>query len=502
MTLKLNSKSYIFLIKGDDLFLVFEKSFEYSLNLQNKSELNFFIYDTFDGRLLSKNILLFGNDRHFYILSPNGKKYDYFDFEHASIPFKVSDIDNDKIKKILSVASIRAIMPIISLNGKMNIYNLKNMDKKTIAKCSMWEFFHKDDNFAFLVVKPLKGFTKEVGEFVSLIKSFGLNHSRGDIVKSLLNKFPDITPTYSNKVHSLTKPDEAADKSVASIILELLYKVDANIDGIINDYDTEFLHDYRVALRKSRSILSETKGVFDKEKTKYFNGLFRYFAKITNRLRDIDVYLVKLEEFKRDLPEDLKKGINQIEEYLLKIRKEEHKKVTDFLKSQEFKKDFLSAVNFFENEYANSSGSLAKKKVFTVAGRSINNCLDNMLNNFEKSEYLPPETLHKFRINFKKIRYLIEAFGKILYEEKLENRLKKLKEIQEEIGLYHDYHNHIIILKNLLEEISEHDEVMERGVKHLEKIFSKRSDKLRTQVIERLNDFLKNKNIMKYKVGV
>ncbi len=497
MNVNLLSKSSVFLTRQEELDLALKKCTEYSFDLCNTKKSDINIYDSFDGRLLSKDILLFRSGENFYLLNPKNKKYNFFEFNHSSNVFKLQDLKDEKVKKALSPASLRALMPLLSINGVITVYNLKNSDKKTIAMCTKCQF--NDDSFTFLVITPLKGFKDETDEFVNLLKSFGLNYSKGDIVRELINMYPKLHVTYSNKIQTVLKQDDLSDQAVSLIVTELLKKAEANINGILHDYDTEFLHDYRVSLRKARSILSEVGDVFDKEKTKYFRGIFKTFAQITNNLRDIDVYLLKIPEFKEELPEYLSYGLNDIEDYLLKLREGEVEKVNNFLQSSEFKANFGEAVDFFQKGYVDYPGELAGKRIYDVAAEAINDCLASPIRRVKKSKSMTPETLHKLRIDFKKLRYLIEAFGNVVYGKKTETLLDKLKKFQDEIGLYHDYHNHIIMLNYILNEMTVKNDNTEETVRQLEKIFIKKRDKLENKVLERLERFLQKKNISKYK---
>lgn len=497
MNVNLLSKSYVFLIKKEELDLTIKKCSEYSFDSCHSEKSDITVYDSFDRRLLSKNVLLFRSGGIFYLLKPKNKKYNYFEFKHLFTPFKISDLNDEKIKKALSPASVRALMPVLSLSGTLTVYNLKNSDKKTIATCTKCQL--NDDLFTFLVITPLKGFKDETDEFVNLLRSFGLNYSRGSLVCELLNKYPELDIAYSNKIQAVLKQDYLSDRSVSLIVTELLRKAEANIEGILHDYDTEFLHDYRVSLRKARSILSGVGDVFDKDKTKYFRGVFKSFAQITNKLRDIDVYLLKIPEFREELPQHMDYGLDDIENYLLILRESEFKKVNNFLQRPEFKKDFTEAADFFQKEYVNYPGKSAGKNIYDIAAEAINNCLDNVVKRAEKSKSMSPEILHKLRIDFKKLRYLIEAFGNVVYGEKAEVLLKKLKKLQEEIGLYHDYHNQIVMLNDIVNEMSVKNDNMEKAVKQLEKIFTKKSDKIKNRVLNRLDIFLQKKNVSKFR---
>ena len=55
---------------------------------------------------------------------------------------------------------------------------------------------------------------------------------------------------------------EDADQAVKRILVRLGEVRDANLPGVLADIDTEFLHDYRVALRRTRAVVREMKGGF------------------------------------------------------------------------------------------------------------------------------------------------------------------------------------------------------------------------------------------------
>ena len=47
-----------------------------------------------------------------------------------------------------------------------------------------------------------------------------------------------------------------APVAVARLLLRLLDTCESNVDGVLRDIDTEFLHDLRVAVRRTRSASS------------------------------------------------------------------------------------------------------------------------------------------------------------------------------------------------------------------------------------------------------
>jgi hypothetical protein len=55
--------------------------------------------------------------------------------------------------------------------------------------------------------------------------------------------------------------NERADESVLRILRRLFWTLESNVEGVIGDDHIDFLHDLRVANRRTRTLLSQIKGV-------------------------------------------------------------------------------------------------------------------------------------------------------------------------------------------------------------------------------------------------
>ena len=76
-----------------------------------------------------------------------------------------------------------------------------------------------------------------------------------------------------------------------------------NEPGVRADIDSEFLHDYRVAVRRTRSALSQIKDVLPEDKVEHFKTEFGWLGQMTGPTRDLDVYLLQFEHLRNQLPE-------------------------------------------------------------------------------------------------------------------------------------------------------------------------------------------------------
>ena len=68
----------------------------------------------------------------------------------------------------------------------------------------------------------------------------------------------------------------------------------------------------RVAIRRTRSALSQIKGVLPEDAVTHFKDKFRQLGRSTNRLRDLDVYLLEEETYRAMLPQSLQPGLDAV----------------------------------------------------------------------------------------------------------------------------------------------------------------------------------------------
>ena len=96
-------------------------------------------------------------------------------------------------------------------------------------------------------------------------------------------------------------PTVRADIGARQIHLALLDILDANEPGLRADLDTEFLHDFRVAVRRTRSLLGQIRRVFPQHAVDHFTAEFSWLGKLTGPPRDMDVLMLALREHDSEL---------------------------------------------------------------------------------------------------------------------------------------------------------------------------------------------------------
>ena len=112
--------------------------------------------------------------------------------------------------------------------------------------------------------------------------------------------------------------------------------IDDNVAGTIAAIDTEFLHDLRVAVRRTRSILKLVGDVLPANLAERFQPEFKWLGDLTTPVRDLDVYLLELDNMAARLASADPHDLDPFQSFLVRHRAAERRRLVRGLRSQRF----------------------------------------------------------------------------------------------------------------------------------------------------------------------
>jgi CHAD domain-containing protein len=242
-----------------------------------------------------------------------------------------------------------------------------------------------------------------------------------------------------------------AGAGARQIHLALLEIINANEPGLRANLDTEFLHDFRVAIRRTRSLLGQLKQVFPAAAVEHFATEFSWLGRLTGAPRDLDVLglslelslklslKLSLEGRQRDIPAD---DMESLTAFLNNIRDVEHQRLVEALDSDRYRRLLPEWQAFLEqpsrsDPTAGNANVLLKDVVSKRAWRLTRRIVDSAET---LDDHAPPERLHEVRIVAKKLRYLIDVTPSFHDAADLECVLRALKKLQRVLGDFNDAH--------------------------------------------------------------
>lgn len=506
---QLNTTRYYTLLENIDFQLFANKiTKNFRLTKTDSKKLKETILDTFDWRLYQKDILLKKTENDFSIISLLGNEPIYKHLKSSKKNYKFWwDFPDSSIQDILkSYISIRALIPCLSLSKQIDTYRILNEDEKTIA---FLKFYDVDilknelqSNCKTICLKPVRGYRKEFLDIQAIIKQFKTKEvSLKEIYQVYFESVNLIPGFYSSKFNLKLSPKQNTQKASQRILKYLLNIMQQNEQGIINDIDTEYLHDFRVATRRTRSALSQIKGIFPKDKLLEFKNDFAFLGKQSNRLRDLDVYILNKEKYRKLIPPQLRKGLDPMFANLLRERKRELNKFVNYLHHE----SYLSLIDKWEKflqqnlkkndqdilENAIVSVKLASKKFILKKYKDIRKIGKSITNESDD------EILHALRIECKKLRYLLEFFSSLYPQEKTSLLIKNLKKLQDNLGDFNDYYIQQLDLINYLEnkiKLNKDTRIISAAIGSLISVLNKEQNKVRNDFTKTYSEFSNNQN--------
>lgn len=402
-------------------------------------------YDTFDWRLYNNSFLFYCEQSKIYLISRKNQTL-HECMTIKNIPRFSNDLSDGTFKdRLNSILEMRALIKLACHHVDQTKYRVLDKNDKTILYL-IFEIFRLNLNkrsshlHTLFTLVPIKGYEIYLAELNKKLQTYGLIKFKGDVFKQVL-KFNHREPNdYSSKINIKLQIKMSACEATKTILSSLFYTMERNQKGIINDIDTEFLHDYRVAIRRIRSVFGQFKNVFKQEIYSKAKNDFSQLGRRTNRMRDIDVYLLRKTEYQDMLPDDMKKDINPFFTTMVKERKIELKKLGQYFNSEEYKNIINHWDKFIKESLADVyQGLESGNSVLPFAKGIIWKRYKKVIKLGTRITQSSPDVLlHQLRIECKKLRYPLEFFSSLFAKEEINYLINHLKILQDNLGDLND----------------------------------------------------------------
>ena len=211
-----------------------------------------------------------------------------------------------------------------------------------------------------------------------------------------------------------------------------------SIVAIDDDADfREFLHDLRVAVRRTRTCLGQFKGLWPEATLDRAREFFSWVGQITGPTRDLDVYILNLPEYRQSLPAEVRPHLEPLEILLGKKRQREQRLLRRKLRSLRFREEMAWWEQVLRDPGAMSEA--ADTPIGELASGQTLRRFERVLRRGAKARASRPQSLHDLRIDCKKLRYLLEFFSALYDPGHLKPAVRALKRLQDNLGRFNDF---------------------------------------------------------------
>jgi len=364
-----------------------------------------------------------------------------------AVPKWPTDVSEPKMQKRLAkLAGLRSFLPLANVKSEQIIVRVEDKKGRERVRLIVEVNFFRPAPRRRMVemgcrlrIECLNGFEKDYAKtlprFAGLKNSSQLSHFAA--IMELAGKQP---LDYSGKLKIKLERDMRSDEALKAILLDQLGQIEANLPGTIADIDSEFLHDLRVAVRRSRSALSRMKGVLPVTLEERFGEELKWIGSITTPLRDLDVYMIDYPEYRAQLSVEQQNNLAPLYEFLCSQHVSARQTLVRHLRSRRFKEFLAKWRTFLERPVPQRpTAPIAGFEVGDVADKRIWKTYRRLI---DEGSAIKPETaaeaLHDLRKTGKKLRYLLEFFASLYPADQVGALVKTLKGLQENLGDFQD----------------------------------------------------------------
>ena len=355
-------------------------------------------------------------------------------------PRLVAGLPDDLRPHLEPVLGVRALLPMVEASGASVTGRLLDAEGKTVLR-----LVHdrpasisgsRDPLPGGLWLIPLRGYDT-AGECAARIAH------RAGLVPDTPSRYPaalraaGVDPDAPSR--AVMEPGLPARVAVARMLLSFLGELEAAVDGTVGDVDVEFLHDFRVAVRRSRSAIKLLGDVLPPALVAWATPQLKLLGDLTTPSRDIDVLLQELPSLTAGLTGGRREDVEPLVLRLTELRADERRRLVAGLRSPRFERfrarwrASLLVLATWDGQPC--AGPIAAEVIVERLDRAHRRVLRRGSRITDAS---PPEDLHDLRKRVKELRYLLEISAPPTDPADARVAIKELKALQDVLGTFQD----------------------------------------------------------------
>jgi CHAD domain-containing protein len=288
-------------------------------------------------------------------------------------------------------------------------------------------------------------------------------------------------------------PEDRGDESLRQVLEYLLDALRSTVSGVLEDSDPEYLHDLRVATRRTRTAITQIKGVLPPSVKATFVPEFKWLGAVSGPLRDLDVHLMALPAHR--LIADIDPTVlGTLQTFLEAARRSERRKVITAIQSARFQKLIEGWSQFLESDFSSTENPpLATAPIVDVAAPRIFKAYRRIIERgADAGPGAPAPLLHRLRIDGKKLRYLLEFFADLFASDTVEKFIAELKTLQDILGEFNDTEVQLAHIGHFGDRATDQTTVarmIDAGTHRLTVVIHRRQLELRTEFVDHFVKF-------------
>jgi CHAD domain-containing protein len=430
-------------------------------------ELDRTFYDTFDGLLHAAGLTaVYEHGQLALIAADSGDARAAVAAAQPADRVFAVDLEPGPMRAALEpVIDVRALLVVAHVHSRVLPLGVVDSERKTVVRMTLEEpaVVHPGGRLTSLRprlrVDGVRGYDTELERVEArLLGELQFAPAEQTLVDEAVLAAGREPAGVSAKIDVPLRFEQRADAAAAAILERLLEVIEANVEGTIADTDTEFLHDLRVAVRRSRSVQRELRGAFAPQELPDLRAEFRWLQQATGDARDLDVYVLEFDAYRAMVPETMRSDLDPLLTVLRNRRLIARGGMVRALRSERARgllARWRSMLQRLPSE-PDDDRPVAALPIGQVTGERIRKVYRRMVKMGRAIDHAsPPEDYHELRKRGKELRYLLELFASPLYPaEVVKPMIRALKALQDVLGRHQDREIQVATVRSLRDEVS------------------------------------------------
>lgn len=365
--------------------------------------------------------------------------------------------------RLLALTDPRALAPQIRVVSQLTSGALRDEAGKVVATVDLHEGVQVVDRrdlapvHAVVEVHEIPGYAQHARRTRRALRDLGAVELEGDTLTECASAAGiDLAGFVADAAVPLS-PGLAAVDGFRLVLANLATAVAANWQGTVDQTDPEFLHDLRIAIRRTRTVLGAAKSVLPTDVLNDAREGFGRLSDLTGTPRDLDVYLLEWSRYTDPLGPRVADALQPVRNLIERRRVDRHLELETAMCSTRAHELLAGWQAWLAQPVEHSSTPPhAQRALGKLVARRIDRAHRTLL---ERGRAITPDTpaekVHSLRKDAKRLRYLLECFGSLLPAKARKQFVQRLKALQDNLGEHQDAEVHVDMLRGVAHELHE-----------------------------------------------
>jgi CHAD domain-containing protein len=360
-------------------------------------------------------------------------------------------------QRLADILEPRVLLPLITVTSQRTELTKRNGTGKVTTIVNVHEQPSAGgialDDFV-VELGELAGYARHAAAARTVLEAAGLEPAAGDLAELGAERTGVSLRGTALTVGITLDPEQPAIEGFRAVLANLRDAIVLNWDGTVADVDPEFLHDLRVAVRRSRVVLANAGRVIPEVRRARARAELAWLGEVTGPARDLDVYQLEWPEYTADLDDSATAALAPLRTHLGELRAAAHAELAANLGSLRARVNLAAWNHWLDSPLADAElEDRSLEPLLRTVRRRTRRAHRRLL---EHGRAITPETpaevVHELRKDAKKLRYLVECFGG-LYERSARSAfVGRLKALQDTLGAHQDAEVHAAALRQLADD--------------------------------------------------